>query len=52
MTWNEHEFTVEMPHMAPGEKLSEVEFLKLLAAFQWRAIAEMLKCSPQDIANA
>jgi hypothetical protein len=32
--WNDYAVLVQMPHMAPGEKLSEVEFLKVLAAFQ------------------
>jgi probable biosynthetic protein (TIGR04098 family) len=50
-SWASHQFTVEMPHMSPGEKLSEVEFLKLLAAYQWQAIADMLETPPQDITN-
>jgi hypothetical protein len=32
--WHDNRFVVQMPHMAPGERLSEVEFLKLLAAYQ------------------
>jgi len=52
LPWAPHDFFVEMPHMAPGEKLSEVEFLKLLAAYQWRGIAEALGTPPEDIANA
>ena len=27
--WNDFAFTVAMPHLAPGDKLSEVEFLKV-----------------------
>ena len=49
--WASHDFFVEMPHMVPGEKLSEVEFLKMLAAFQWRGIADRLGKQPQNIAN-
>jgi len=41
-----------MPHMAPGEKLSEVEFLKILAAYQWEAIARALGRRPPEIVNA
>jgi probable biosynthetic protein (TIGR04098 family) len=49
--WAENQFFVEMPHMVPGEKLSEVEFLKMLAAYQWRGIADRLGTPPQNIAN-
>jgi probable biosynthetic protein (TIGR04098 family) len=51
-TWNDFELLVQMPHMAPGEKLSEVEFLKQLAAWQWEAIARALKQRPPQLANA
>ncbi|MGE0453577.1 MAG: LnmK family bifunctional acyltransferase/decarboxylase [Vicinamibacteria bacterium] len=40
-TWEPFELEVGMPHMAPG-KLSEVELLKLLGAWQWDAIARAL----------
>jgi probable biosynthetic protein (TIGR04098 family) len=49
--WHDNRFVVQMPHMAPGERLSEVEFLKLLAAYQWSAIAHMLGRKPSQIAN-
>jgi probable biosynthetic protein (TIGR04098 family) len=49
--WHEYAFTVQMPHMAPGEKLSEVEFLKILAACQWESISRALGCRPPDIVN-
>ncbi len=49
--WNEFSFVVQMPHLAPGEKLSEVEFLKMLAAFQWEAIARALGRRPSEIAS-
>lgn len=49
MTWHEHAFTVGMPLMAPGERLSEVELLKQLALFQWEAIAAMLGRPPSRI---
>ena len=45
-SWNDFELLVQMPHMAPGEKLSEVEFLKVLAAYQWEAIARALRPPP------
>ena len=50
--WNDFDFIVQMPHMAPGEKLSEVEFLKMLAAYQWEAIARALGRRPPEIVNA
>lgn len=49
--WHDFGFVVQMPHMAPGEKLSEVEFLKQLAAYQWEAISRMLGCKPSEIVN-
>ena len=49
--WNAYDFVVQMPHMAPGEKLSEVEFLKILAAHQWESIARALGRRPPEIAN-
>jgi probable biosynthetic protein (TIGR04098 family) len=49
VTWHEHAFTVGMPLMAPGERLSEVELLKQLALFQWEAIAAMLGRPPSRI---
>jgi probable biosynthetic protein (TIGR04098 family) len=49
--WNGYDLVVQMPHMAPGEKLSEVEFLKILAACQWESIARALGRRPPDIAN-
>jgi probable biosynthetic protein (TIGR04098 family) len=51
-SWNDFELLVQMPHMAPGEKLSEVEFLKVLAAFQWEAIARALHRRPPELMNA
>lgn len=50
-SWLSQQFEVEMPLMAPGEKLCEVEFLKWLAAYQWRAIAASLGTQPRDIVN-
>jgi probable biosynthetic protein (TIGR04098 family) len=49
--WHDSRFVVQMPHMAPGERLSEVEFLKLLAAYQWSGIAHMLGRKPSEITN-
>jgi probable biosynthetic protein (TIGR04098 family) len=49
--WNDYDFVVQMPHMAPGEKLSEVELLKVLAAHQWESIATALRTRPSRIAN-
>ncbi len=49
--WHDNGFVVQMPHMAPGERLSEVEFLKMLAAYQWAAIAHMLGRRPSEISN-
>jgi probable biosynthetic protein (TIGR04098 family) len=50
--WHEFGFVVQMPHLAPGEKLSEVEFLKQIAAWQWEAISRMLGVKPSQIVNA
>lgn len=50
--WNDYAVLVQMPHMAPGEKLSEVEFLKVLAAFQWESIARALGRRPPELVNA
>ena len=50
--WNDYELLVQMPHMAPGEKLSEVEFLKMLAAYQWESIARALGRRPPELMNA
>lgn len=50
--WNHFELLVQMPHMAPGEKLSEVEFLKMLAAYQWEAIARALHRRPPELMNS
>ena len=49
--WHEFGFNVGMPHMAAGEKLSEVEFLKTLALYQWESIARLLGRQPRDIAT-
>jgi probable biosynthetic protein (TIGR04098 family) len=48
--WNEYRFTVGMPHMVPY-KLSEVELLKHLGAFQWTSVAGLADLSPSDIRN-
>jgi probable biosynthetic protein (TIGR04098 family) len=49
--WNAFEFRVQMPHMAPGEKLCEVELLKIIAAWQWEAIARALGRRPPELVN-
>lgn len=51
VTWHEHDFVVGMPLMAPGERLSEVELLKVIALYQWEAIAAMLGQPPSRIEN-
>ncbi len=50
-TWDSFEFTVGMPHMVP-DKLSEVELLKLLGAWQWDSIARLLGCRSSEIKSA
>ena len=47
--WNEFEFKVAMPHMAPGGKLSEVELFKTLGSYQWEAIGNLLGQPSQEI---
>lgn len=49
--WEDYSFRVQMPHMAPGEKLSEVEFLKIFAACQWESIARALGRRPPELVN-
>lgn len=49
--WHDYRIKVQMPHLAPGEKLSEVEFLKILAACQWESIARELRCPASKIVN-
>lgn len=49
--WHDFCFVVQMPHLAPGEKLSEVEFLKIIAAYQWEAIAHALHRRPSEIVS-
>jgi len=48
--WNDHRFTVGMPHMVPG-RLSEVELLKWLGNHQWDSIAAMVGTDSASIAN-
>jgi len=49
--WNDYRSQVTMPLMAPGEKLSEVEFLKLLGACQWESISRLLGVPLQNIVS-
>ena len=49
--WLDYEFTVGMPHMVPN-RLSEVELLKCLGAFQWDSIAHRLGQRSSEIVNA
>ena len=49
--WNDFSFTVAMPHLAPGNKLSEVELLKVLGSYQWEAIARVLGRPSQAITS-
>ena len=49
--WNDFAFTVAMPHLAPGNKLSEVELLKVLGSHQWEAIARVLGRPSQAITS-
>jgi probable biosynthetic protein (TIGR04098 family) len=51
LDWNDDAFTVAMPHLAPGDKLSEVEFLKRLGTCQWDAIARVLGRPSQEITS-
>ncbi|MEW6270854.1 MAG: hypothetical protein AB1689_16345 [Thermodesulfobacteriota bacterium] len=49
--WNDYRSLVTMPLMAPGEKLSEVEFLKFLGACQWESISRLLGVPLQNIVS-
>ena len=48
--WLDYEFTVGLPHMLPN-RLSEVELLKWLGAFQWDSIASRLGRRSSAIVN-
>ena len=48
--WFDYGFTVGMPHMVPN-KLSEVELLKWLGAYQWDSISELLGRRSHQITN-
>lgn len=48
--WRDYELTVGMPHMVPN-KLSEVELLKWLGAFQWESISALLGRKSHEITN-
>jgi len=48
--WKHYAFTVGMPHMVP-ERLSEVELLKWLGAYQWESIADLLGTPSSAIVN-
>ncbi len=50
--WNCYTLLVQMPHMAPGGRLSEIELLKWLGAFQWQSISQALSQSASRIATA
>jgi probable biosynthetic protein (TIGR04098 family) len=42
LDWNTYALSLAMPHMAPGDRLSEVELMKLLGVFQWESIGKAL----------
>ena len=48
--WRDYELTIGMPHMVPN-RLSEVELLKCLGAFQWASIATKLGRQSRAIVN-
>lgn len=48
--WQQHQFTIGMPHMVPG-KLSEVELLKWLGAYHWEHISHALGVPSQELHN-
>jgi probable biosynthetic protein (TIGR04098 family) len=52
LDWNAYESTLAMPHMAPGDRLSEVELMKLLGAFQWESIGRALHLPAPDIRDS
>jgi probable biosynthetic protein (TIGR04098 family) len=49
--WQAYDTTVTMPLLAPGAKLAEVEFLKLLNADQWESIARLFRVPTPEIRN-
>lgn len=50
--WQRYTLDVRMPHLAPGARLSEVELLKQLGAFQWETIAGQIGRPASQITNA
>lgn len=48
--WQEYNFKVTVPHMVP-HKLSEVELLKWLGAYQWESISRLLGVPSNEIRN-
>jgi len=48
--WLDYQLTIGMPHMVPN-RLSEVELLKWLGAFQWDSIARRLGQRSSEIVN-
>jgi probable biosynthetic protein (TIGR04098 family) len=48
--WKPYAFTVGMPHMVP-ERLSEVELLMWLGAYQWESIADLVGVPSSAIVN-
>ena len=49
--WHTYATTVTMQLLAPGEKLSEVELLKLLNAYQWESISRLYGVPTPQIRN-
>lgn len=48
--WLDYGFSIGMPHMVPN-KLSEVELLKWLGAYQWESISKLLGYRSHEITN-
>ncbi|HSO40269.1 MAG TPA: LnmK family bifunctional acyltransferase/decarboxylase [Labilithrix sp.] len=48
--WRDYELTIGMPHMVPN-KLSEVELLKWLGAYQWESISALLGRKSHEITS-
>jgi probable biosynthetic protein (TIGR04098 family) len=49
--WNTFDTSVTLPLLAPGDKLSEVELLKWLLAYQWESIARLFGMPSRNLHN-
>lgn len=49
--WHDYDYKVNMSHLVPGPKLSEVELLKMIGVSQWDSIADIVGQPPEQIVS-